>query len=83
MFIRAKQIMITVARLSLQTVLVPLAPLVRVTCAAAVLLGVLTCVVFEVSAASAKFPLLEMLVLVFGFVAFALAYHALLAFLNR
>ena len=83
MLARARQLTITATLLSLQTVLGLLAPLVRSMCAAAVLLGVLVCAIFEVSAAGAKFPLLEMLMLVVGCGAFALAYHALLALLNR
>jgi hypothetical protein len=72
-----------IVRLSLLTVLIPLAPLVRITCGAAMLLGALAAAIFEISAASPKFPLVETLMLSVGFGIFAVAYHSVLAFLQR
>ena len=70
-------------RLSLLTALVPLAPLIRIICSAAMLLGALASAVFAISAAGPKFPFVETLTLSVGFGAFAVVYHALLAFLWR
>ncbi|MGH8250550.1 MAG: hypothetical protein ACREVI_07605 [Steroidobacteraceae bacterium] len=56
-----------VGRLPLVAVLAPLEPVVRAAFSLAMVLGILTAVVFDLSAAGPRFPFMEMLTVSLGF----------------
>ncbi len=79
----AARLMWQIARLPLLAIFTLLEPMVRWICSAALLLGVFTSVVFEFSAAGARFPFLGMLALSLGFGLALFAYYGLLALISR
>jgi len=70
-------------RLPVLGVLVLLEPAVRIVCSLALVLGVSTSIVFEISAVGPSFPFLGMVALSLGFGLFLCAYYGLLALLSR
>lgn len=71
------------ARLPLLGVLALLEPVVRFVCSLVMVLGVITSIVFEVSAAGPRFPFLWMLALSIGFGVVLFLYYGLIALLSR
>jgi hypothetical protein len=72
-----------VGRLPLLAVLTLLEPVIRAVCSLAMVLGVISAMVFEFSAVSPRFPFLEMLALSLGFGLALLAYYGLLFLVSR
>lgn len=60
-----------------------LEPIVRWICSTALVLGVLVCVIFELSAVGPRFPFLAGLGISLGFGALLVAYYGLIAVLTR
>lgn len=70
-------------RLPLLGVLTLLEPVVRYIFSIVMVLGIITSVVFEISAAGPRFPFLAMLALSFGFGIALFLYYGLIALLSR
>src|SRR5882762_2458263 len=68
-----------VIRVPIVAILLLLEPAVRFVCSAGLILGIVTCIVWELSAAGPKFPLGKMLVFSFGCPVLLFLYHALLS----
>jgi hypothetical protein len=72
-----------VLRFPLLGILLLLEPVVRYTFSVAMVLGIITSVAFEISAAGPRFPFLAMLALSFGFGIALFLYYGLIALLSR
>lgn len=70
------------ARLLLLTALLLCEPIVRWVCATAMILGIVVCVLFEVSAAGPQFPFLAMFALSISFGVALVLYEGLIALLS-
>ncbi len=70
-------------RLPLLGILVLLEPVVRFLCSLVMVVGVITSVLFEISAAGPRFPFLWMLALSLGFGVVLFLYDGLIALLSR
>src|SRR5882757_1590127 len=66
----------TVARVSLLSVLLLIAPVVEWVCGALLLLGLLVSIAFKISGAGAGFPFWSMIAASLGFGIFVIFYHA-------
>jgi hypothetical protein len=72
-----------VIRVPIVAVLLLLEPVVTFVCSAGLVLGLFTCIVWELSAAAPKFPLGKMLVFSFACPVILFLYHALLSLFVR
>jgi hypothetical protein len=72
-----------VIRVPIVAVLLLLEPVVSFVCSAGLVLGLVTCIVWELSAAGPKFPLGKMLVFSFGCPVILFLYQALLSLFVR
>lgn len=70
-------------RLPLLGILVLLEPVVRFLCSLVLVLGVITSVLYEISAAGPRFPFLWMLALSIAFGVVLFLYYGLIALLSR
>jgi hypothetical protein len=73
----------SVIRVPIVAVLLLLEPVVSFVCSAGMVLGLVTCIVWELSAAGPRFPLGKMLVFSFGCPVVLFLYHALLSLFVR
>lgn len=72
-----------VIRVPIVAVLLLLEPVVSFVCSLGLVLGIFTCIVFELSAVDPKFPLGKMLVFSFGCVVVLFLYEAVLSLFVR
>jgi len=70
-------------RVPIVAILLLLEPVVSFVCSAGLILGIVTCIVWELSSAGPKFPLGKMLVFWFGCPVILFLYHALLSLFVR
>jgi hypothetical protein len=83
-FLRAfGRVLWTVIRVPVVAILLLLEPVVSFVCSAGLVLGLVTCIVWELSAAGPKFPLGKMLVFSFGCPVILFLYHGLLSLFVR
>jgi hypothetical protein len=68
-------------RLPIGAVLLLLEPLVDLICGAGLVLGLLTCLIFELSAVAPRFPLGQALMISVSFALILFLYHGLLSLL--
>jgi hypothetical protein len=78
-FLGVGRVLWNVIRVPIVAVLLLLEPVVSFVCSAGLVLGVLTCIVWELSAAGPKFPLGKMLLFSFGCPVILFLYHAVLS----
>ena len=72
-----------VIRVPIVAILLLIEPVVNFICSAGLVLGLVTCIVWELSAAAPKFPLGKMLLISLGCPVIAFLYHALLSLFVR
>ena len=77
------QVLWNVMRVPIVAVLLLIEPVVTFACSAGLILGLVTCIVWELSAAGPKFPLGKMLVFSFGCPVVLFLYQALLSLFVR
>jgi hypothetical protein len=72
-----------VIRLPIMAVLLLLEPVVRFVCSAGFILGILTCIVWELSVAGPRFPLAKVLTISLSFPVILFLYYGLLSLFIR
>jgi hypothetical protein len=75
----AVRVLWNVVRLPIATVLLALEPVVGFICGLGLVLGVLACILFEISAVGPRFPLAKMLGISLGFGVIRFLYNGLLS----
>jgi hypothetical protein len=75
----AVRVLWNVVRLPIAAVLLALEPIVGLICGLGLVLGVLACILFEISAAGQRFPLVKMLSISLGFGVILFLYYGLLS----
>src|SRR5579859_6721701 len=77
------RLLFNVIRVPIVAVLLLLEPVVTFVCSAGLVLGLVTCIIWELSAAASRFPLGKMLVFSFACPVILFLYHALLSLFVR
>ena len=77
--IRCVQLLRNGVRLPIAAVLLALEPIVGFICGAGLVLGLITCVIFELSAVAPRFPLLKCLGVSLSFGLILFLYHGILS----